>query len=47
MKAFEKEMNNKKSGDAVKFMIVGMKLKPFDTIVTLINKSNNKGYGYH
>lgn len=42
MKAFEKELN-KKGGDAAKF-VVGMKLKPFDTIATLIKKST-KGLG--
>jgi hypothetical protein len=42
MKAFEKELN-KKGGDAAKFT-VGMKLKPFDTIATLI-KTSTKGLG--
>ena len=42
MKAFEQEMN-KNGGDAAKFTI-GMKLKPFDTIATLIKKST-KGIG--
>ena len=42
MKAFEKELN-KKGGDAAKFT-VGMKLKPYDTIATLIKKSC-KGLG--
>merc|ERR1719330_535764 len=42
MKAFEKELN-KRGGDAAKFL-VGMKLKPYDTIATLIKKST-KGLG--
>merc|ERR1712038_171454 len=42
MKAFEKELN-KRGGDAAKF-VVGMKLKPFETIATLIKKST-KGLG--
>ena len=44
MKAFEKELN-KRGGDAAKFT-VGMKLKPYDTIATLIKKSC-KGLGTH
>jgi hypothetical protein len=42
IKAFEKELN-KRGGDAAKFTL-GMKLKPFDTIATLIKKST-KGFG--
>merc|ERR1712038_1161576 len=44
MKAFEKELN-KRGGEAAKFT-VGMKLKPYDTIATLIKKST-KGLGTH
>ncbi len=42
-KAFEQELNAK-GGDAAKFAIIGMKLKPFDAIATLIKKAM-KGLG--